>query len=116
MNPWVTSQSAKVSIVVADHADDVRDVLLRSLTSLVSSSAQSAMTSGANRQIRHSGVFAVNHNQTGARARQKSALQSAAASVRFHHLQPLWTRVLLIYVTGFLDAPCEGFHTSAGLT
>lgn len=81
MSQQVASQAIKP--LQSEHVDDVRDVLLKRLSSLVSSSAHS-ITSGANRQIRHSGVFAVNHSQAGARARQKVVLQSVAASVRFN--------------------------------
>ena len=63
---------------------DVRQSLLQRLRSVVLTSSKSAVTSGANRQIRHNGIFAVNYSQVGAREKTKETLQSTTGSVSLH--------------------------------
>ena len=66
---------------------DIRHSLLQRLRSIVLTSSQFAVTtSGANRPIRHNGIFPVNHSQVGAREKGKETLQSITGSVSPHTL------------------------------
>ena len=65
-------------------SSDVCQSLLQQLKSIVLTSFKSAVTSGANHQIRHNGIFAVNYSQVGAREKTKETLQSTTGSVSLH--------------------------------
>ena len=77
--------------VDAETSSDVRQSLLQRLRSIVLTNSKSTVTSGANHQIRHNGIFTVNFSPIGAREKAKEALQSTAGSVSLWYGFSEWT-------------------------
>jgi len=92
---------------ISSDRDDVRQSLLQRLRSIVLTSSQSAVTSGANRQIRHNGIFTVNYSQVGAREKSKETLQSTTGSVSLHMFSQSRYDVIQCWISGIRCSPCK---------
>ena len=77
--------------------------LLQRLRSIILTSSQSAVTSGANRQIRHNGIFTANNSQVGACEKAKETLQSTTGSVSPHLFFQSEYSVIQHRITGILS-------------
>ena len=86
---------------------DVCQSLLQRLRSIVLTSSQSAVTSGANRQICHNGIFTVNYSQVGAREKSKETLQSTTGSVSLHMFSQRGYDVIQHWISGIRCSPCK---------
>ncbi|KAI0060330.1 hypothetical protein BV25DRAFT_977826 [Artomyces pyxidatus] len=79
-------------------SESVRDALLRRLASLIHDSTgfrgpHATMTSGVDRIVRHTGVYATGTGPASSRAKQKAIVQEAASSKFVHQRAQAFTRL-----------------------
>lgn len=84
VNRWGTNVSSKS---ISDTGLAIRDALLKRIEALCPSNGQpNTLTTGVNRQVRHSGIYATDGQPLSTRAQQKETLRDINSNVRFSSL------------------------------